>query len=332
MAKQQTEESRNMINYFDILPEECVADLISYTTPVDACRLTAVASSFRSVDDSDAVWEQFLPSDYQQLISRAVTDHGPIHDLLAFSFKKDLYLFLCDHPLIIDSGALSFSLDKRTGKKCFMLAASELRITWGDTPMYWRVTSDSESRFTKVIELIDVCSFIIYGKISTSLLSPQTAYTTYLVYKPSSVLFGFKDRPIEVSVGIIGEESINRNVYLNQKGRVQRRTANLPMQMDSFHRFRANQQRPQVAVPKEADSQYPATRKDGWLEIKLAEYYNKGGENTELEINLKNVKWMSGLIIEGIEIRREVTLQLINCWYFKLYLLQNSSLEHFAIY
>lgn len=64
---------------------------------------------------------------------RAVTEYGPIHDLLAFCFKKELYLFLCDHPLIIDSGALSFSLDKRkrTGKKCFMKAASELGITWG---------------------------------------------------------------------------------------------------------------------------------------------------------------------------------------------------------
>ncbi|KAK1383941.1 Phloem protein [Heracleum sosnowskyi] len=309
MANHPTQESRNMIDYFHILPEGCIADAISYTTPVDACRVTAVASSFRLIADSDSVWERFLPSDYRQLIARAVTDHGLIHHHFPFSTKKDLYLFLCHHPLIIDGGALSFSLDKRTGKKCFMIAASELEIAWGDNPMYWTWGSDLESRFTKVVELIDVCWFEIHGKINTSLLSPRTAYTTYLVYKTSSILYGFKDQKIQVSVGITGEGSINRIVYFDHKDSVERRTANLPRQMGSFLRFRANRSRPQVVAPADVDRPSPRRRKDGWLEIELAGYYNNDEENTELEISLREVKslnWKSGLIIQGIEIRPTV--------------------------
>lgn len=103
--------SGNKIDYFNMLPEGCVADTVAYTTPLDACRLTLVAPSFRSIADSNAVWERFLPSDYLQLISRAVpAAHQTIRQLLASSPKKKLYLFLCDHPLLIDDGTMVTSL------------------------------------------------------------------------------------------------------------------------------------------------------------------------------------------------------------------------------
>lgn len=200
----------------------------------------------------------------------------------------------------------SFSLDKWTGKKCFMMAASALTIVWGDTPRYWRWKSDPESRFGKVIELISVCWFEIHGRISTSLLSGDTAYTTYLVYKPATTIYGFEDLPLEISVGIIGEESIKRNVFVDPEGGVQRENVSRPRRMGLFHNFRANHPRPQVASPLNVDPQYPRTRKDGWLEIELAQYFNKEGEDRELEISLLEVKggnWKSGLIIQGLEIR-----------------------------
>lgn len=106
MASQTSQQSGMKIDYFEMLPEACVADAVAHTTPLDACRLTLVAPSVRSIADSNAVWERFLPSDYRQLISRAVPAHGTIHQLLASSPKKKLYLFLCDHPLVIDDGAM----------------------------------------------------------------------------------------------------------------------------------------------------------------------------------------------------------------------------------
>lgn len=84
------------------LPEDCIAAALSLTSPKDACRVSAVASTFRSFSVSDAVWARFLPSDYRDIISRAV---GGSDSLLSkFHSKKDLYLHLCDHPIAIDEG------------------------------------------------------------------------------------------------------------------------------------------------------------------------------------------------------------------------------------
>lgn len=88
------------------LPEDCIATAISLTSPKDACRLSVVASTFRSASQSDAVWSRFLPSDYRDIISRAADDDSL---LSKFYSKKDLYLHLCDHPILIDEGRKVYS-------------------------------------------------------------------------------------------------------------------------------------------------------------------------------------------------------------------------------
>jgi len=40
----------------------------------------------------------------------------------------------------------SVQLDKRTGKKCYMLSARNLDIEWGDAVQHWEWTSLPESR------------------------------------------------------------------------------------------------------------------------------------------------------------------------------------------
>ncbi|KAK1383952.1 Phloem protein 2-6 [Heracleum sosnowskyi] len=281
MTNQLSEASQlNNIDYFDLLPQGCIVDMVSCTTPVDACRLALVDSSLRLIADSDAVWERFLPPDYQQ-VSRAMTQRGHNRDLLSNCAKKELYQYLCDHPLLIDSGAMSICLDKWTGKWCFMIAARELGIAGSDDEENWRWTPDSKSRFSETIVLINSPWFDIHGKIDTWLLSPDMTYTTYLVYKTTFTISGFQDQSVRISVGIIGEECINRTVCLDPKSRVRHRNVTVP----------------------------PRTRKDGWLEVELAEYYNKEGEDRELGISLKGptyAKRHSGLIIQGLEIRPKV--------------------------
>ncbi|KAL1827060.1 hypothetical protein ACET3Z_005472 [Daucus carota] len=308
MATQASKESGNKIDYFDMLPEGCLADTLAHTTPTDACRLALVAPAFRSIADSNGVWERFLPCDYSQLISRAVPAHRHILDHLALSPKKKLYLFLCDNPLVIDNGTLSFSLDKWTGKKCFMIAARELAIVWGDTPRYWRWTFDKESRFGKAIELISVCWLEIHGRINTSLLSPDTDYTAYLVYKPSIAVYGFEHQPVEIWIGLSGEECVKCTFILDPEGGLQANYVRMPppRRLSLLHSNRANQPRPQVPIPVGIETRCPRVRKDGWLEIDLAQYFHKEGENRELEITMMETKgghWKSGLIIQGIEIR-----------------------------
>ncbi|MBA0680988.1 hypothetical protein Goari_012653, partial [Gossypium aridum] len=76
------------------LPQDCIATVISFTSPRDACRLSLVSTTFKPASESDAVWESFLPSDHQASIPSS----------LSFSSKKELYLSLCENHILIDGG------------------------------------------------------------------------------------------------------------------------------------------------------------------------------------------------------------------------------------
>lgn len=78
-----------------MLPEACVANILSFTTPADTFSSASVSSVFRVAGDSDFVWEKFLPSDYSRLISTSTHK--------SFSSKKELYRCLCE-SILIDNG------------------------------------------------------------------------------------------------------------------------------------------------------------------------------------------------------------------------------------
>ncbi|XP_022743439.1 putative F-box protein PP2-B12 [Durio zibethinus] len=271
---------------FDLnaLPQDFIAVVLSFTSPRDACRLSLVSTTFKSAADSDTVWESFLPSEYQAFSS------------LSFSSKKELYLSLCENPVLVDGGRKSFSLDRGSGKKCYMLSARDLYIVWSDTPTYWRWVSIPESRFEEVAELISVCWVEIRGKISISMLSPMTHYKAYLVFKAATGAYGFEFQPVEVSVGLVGTEGRKRTVYLDSErgGRQRRRIA--PWRIGL-----------QASAPSGvSDDQFPKVRVDGWLEIELGEFFNEGCVDGELEMSVLEVKgghWKGGLVIQGIEMR-----------------------------
>ncbi|XP_047337357.1 F-box protein PP2-B11-like [Impatiens glandulifera] len=323
------------MDFFNKLPEGCIAHVLSLTTPQDACRLSLVASAFRSAADSDAVWEAFLPSDYKEIIARGVSPPPPLT-------TKDLFFHLADNPLIIDSGTKSFSLEKRSGLKCYMLAARDLTIVWSDSPMYWRFTSLPESRFPEVAELISVCWLEIHGKLSRKMLSENTLYGAYLVFKWTSEAYGMDHQPVEVSCRISGGACKTQTVFLDHTrmrtnnnnnndrlatrypagrrfGILHRNFTSLVRRQFSFagssgggggeeeedNRMEGNQQQPPPPQPK--------VRRDGWSEIKMGEYFSSrrqeegdDDDDGDLEMSFMEVKggnWKSGLIVEGIEIR-----------------------------
>lgn len=76
---------------------ECLSHVISFTSPRDACQSSLVSEIFRDAADSDLAWENFLPSDYREIISKAVSP-------MEFSSKKDLFRKLSSTPLLIDRG------------------------------------------------------------------------------------------------------------------------------------------------------------------------------------------------------------------------------------
>ncbi|KAK4758719.1 hypothetical protein SAY87_020020 [Trapa incisa] len=285
---------------FDLydLPENCIANVLSLTSPGDVCRLSSVSSTFRSAGDSSAVWCRFLPPEYQSIIVRS----ADASHLVGLPLKE-LYISLCRNPILIDEGSKSFWLDRLTGKKCYMLSARTLKITWGDTPRYWQWTSisDPRSRFSEVARLQDVCWLEITGKIDLKALSPSTNYAAYFVFSLDRSAYGFENQPVEVAVGpAAGGESITRIVYLDVQRRKKLRYFRGPF-TGPFVLFAGT---PRRVGGSGGGLKCRKNRSDGWWEVEIGEF--EGGQEGELEMRVKEINgghWKRGLIVCGIEIR-----------------------------
>ncbi|KAK0580663.1 hypothetical protein LWI29_004798 [Acer saccharum] len=264
------------------LPEGCIAAVISFTTPRDACRLACVSTAFRSAADSDVVWDRFLPPEYSSSSSSSFTTWSAL-------WKKELYFRTCHN--LIHKGKMSFWFDLPSGKKCYMISARELYIEDADSILDWCWFSIPDAntkhhlgipdcRFPEVVVRIDLCYFEIGGKITTSLLSPMTTYVTYLVYfvfSQNSVWFDDEDEednPVEVFYWTCwNNNSQNRTIY--------------------FHREHQE---------GNDDGFYPKKRPDGWMESELGEFFNRGDENDELLMTIETgIK--ENIVVQGIEIR-----------------------------
>ncbi|GER55400.1 F-box family protein [Striga asiatica] len=248
------------------LPEDCIANALSLTSPKDACRLSAVASTFRSASQSDVVWGRFLPSDYRDLIAGAVD--GPDALLSKFRSKKDLYLHLCDNPILIDGGRKSFSLEKHSGKKCYMIAARDLYIVWSDTPQYWQWVYLPESS--------------AHGFEN----HPAEAFVG---------LTGQASQRCRVFIDPDGAHRERRQIVPRNLGSAYRRLPRL-----------VREQMVESASAETVDTKRPKTRGDGWMEVELGEYFVEGGEGGDLEFGVMEVKhgnWKKGFVFQGIEVR-----------------------------
>ncbi|KAG6645959.1 F-box protein PP2-B15-like [Carya illinoinensis] len=272
----------------EMLPEDCVSTILSYTSPSDACRSSIVSSTFRSAAQSDDVWERFLPDDYEHVVSRLVTP-------LTFAKKKELFLLLCN-PVLIDAGKKSFKLEKHSGKKSYMLSARELSITWSDEPLYWSWRSIPESRFSEVAELRTTNWLEIHGRIKTQNLSPNTTYGAYLVLKIYDRAYGLDSIPSEISVSV-GDKICNGTAYLRHGDRKKQQMES-PFYINSIEMLRKR-------VAEGDGREVPRERDDGWMEIELGEFFS-GEDSEEVKMSLMEVKGYQlkgGLVIEGIEVR-----------------------------
>lgn len=276
----------------DLLPEDCIVQILLFTSPHDASQLSLVSTMVHDAALSDLLWEKFLPFDYREIIERFVLP-------IAFSSKKDLFLKLFK-PLLIDGGSKSFSIDRRTSKKCYMLSARELSITWSTNPLYWCWKPLLHSRFPEGVELIMVCWLEIKGKINTRMLSPRTTYGAYLIVNLAGRAFGLDSLPSEVSVKV-GDHESKGIVYLrhnNDNKRKQEFEMVIMRHRVETLRSRVDRSGGQEHVLCERD--------DGWLEIKLGEFYCDGVNDQQVTMCLREIKGehlKGGLIIEGIELR-----------------------------
>ncbi|XP_055806908.1 F-box protein PP2-B3-like [Solanum dulcamara] len=134
------------MNYFERLPEGCIFEIISKTTPADAVRSIILSKEFKFVKESDEIWGRFLPPDYQEIIDRS--ELPPVCNT-----KKEFFFNLCDSPILLDGGKQSFFLDKHSGNKCFMVAPTDLIISESDDEYSWQWNERPDSRFSTIADM-----------------------------------------------------------------------------------------------------------------------------------------------------------------------------------
>ncbi|KAF3457646.1 hypothetical protein FNV43_RR02304 [Rhamnella rubrinervis] len=265
------------------LPHDCISHIFSLTSPRDVCRCSAVSSVFRSAAESDAVWERFLPPNWEEIISKSVS---PVEE---FSSLRAVYFHLCDSPILVDGqGKKNFALVKENGKIYYMVAPEDLSMrlvcvptVWeGIFPMPYAYECDKSviSRFSEVYDVDDGSSswLQIHGRIQMQFLSPNTTYAAYLVYVPRRAIV-FNHWPVlKVAIKFVsngGEE--NKIEVVSNEG-----------------------------VYRGCD------RIDKWMEVEVGEFFNGGQDDVEVEVEMRlweireyGFVCPSGLDLQGIEIR-----------------------------
>lgn len=273
------------------LPEACVAHVIAFTSPRDACRCAAVSPCFRDAAESDVVWARFLPPDYLQL-HQAPARRFPLSrsasTAVSSSSKKEAYLGLTDVAVLVDGGSMAVWLAKGSGAKCVALSARRLSLPWEDGEFSWRWTPHPLSRFADVAQLVDCTCLDIYARLPTAALTPATAYAAYLVFATQDAHHGlsFLDQETTVSVG--GSAPARHAVCLR------------PDATDA-RRFKGGKGTDGVHVRE------PVLRGDGWWEVEMGRLRTGDGAvvGEEVAVSFEILGWYPkrGLVVEGIEFR-----------------------------
>ncbi|PWA72680.1 F-box domain, Phloem protein 2-like protein [Artemisia annua] len=253
------------------LPEDCITHIISFGSPRDACRCMVLASIFKNAAESDVLWDKFLPPDYQQVISKSLCPNP-----ITYKSKKELF-FKLSTPLLIDDGLKAFSIDKASGKKCYMLSARELYIAWSANPLFWHWKPVIQSRFGESVELIMTSWLEVEGKISTRILSPNTMYKACLIVQVAHHrAYGLDVLPFEVFVEV-GDFRSRGTILLSHSERSKHPKKVLNLTYDQVHISR------------------------NWVN-----FITKGFGEKEVKMSLREVDGVhlkAGLLVEGIEIR-----------------------------
>ncbi|CAK7343340.1 unnamed protein product [Dovyalis caffra] len=152
------------------IPENCVACVFMYLTPPEICNLARLNRAFRGAASSDSVWENKLPSNYQDLLH-----YLPLDRFLSFS-KKDIFAHL-SRPLLFDDGNKEVWLDRVTGRVCMSISAKGMAITGIEDRRYWTWVPTEESRFHVVAYLQQIWWFEVDGVVKFPF--PADIYTIY---------------------------------------------------------------------------------------------------------------------------------------------------------
>ncbi|XP_028224283.1 F-box protein At2g02240-like isoform X2 [Glycine soja] len=171
-----------------------------------------------------------------------------------------------------------------TSNRDLFLPARKLYIAWVENPDYWRWNSDHPN-IGEVAELVKVYFLAVSGWVDTSTLEENTRYEAYLVYSLRNNATGFKNKPVEVFLNVIGHEDQNskQKVFLEAPA-----TPWTPGE---------------TSVTSPLLHGHSVQRDDGWKEVKLGEFLNDQDKELEVGMNHTEGKLKTGIVIRGIQIR-----------------------------
>ncbi|KAI7731741.1 hypothetical protein M8C21_021483 [Ambrosia artemisiifolia] len=172
------------------------------------------------------------------------------------------------------------------GKKHHMLSAKEVLYDSSNVKLF-KLKPSEQSRFGEVIEVLSQQVFRIKCKIESQILSPDTDYRCYLIFKLSEKCRGLHC-PVKV-------RSVHRPVKVEGQ----------------LHQSRKETKDLYFRTPKEWNihdiNQVPKQREDGWMEVNVWKFNSKDQlRNDFIHLNLKLISYegtMSGLIVCGLEFR-----------------------------
>ncbi|MFS7928257.1 putative phloem protein [Helianthus anomalus] len=185
-----------------------------------------------------------------------------------------------------------FSLHK-SGKKCHMLLAkAALTWSWKNKKALFPESNDflTSFGFGEAIQWVDDCFIIINTEVRSQLVSSETTYACYLVYKLPEHQSGFEG-PVKIEYKLCETGDTIWYIYLTTpqsqtpviRPKVGQNTHN-PL---NWPKFKGLQRQ----------------RKDGWIEVKIWEFQAATKVIMDLTLNLCNHKAFSGIIMEYIEFR-----------------------------
>ncbi|XP_076889549.1 uncharacterized protein LOC143540346 [Bidens hawaiensis] len=208
--------------------------------------------------------------DYRDIIKRSVKyiQNAP---------KEDLYHLLFN-GFLIDKGEKIFSLSKVNKKKCRMLRAKAV-ICDSSYVKFYDIKPRAQSRcaFGDVVEIFSYHEFHITCDVETRLLSADTTYACFLVFKLSEKCCGLKF-PVKA-----------RDLLPYKKQRTNVISFTTPST------FNLNNTK-----------WIPEQREDGWMEVIAWETICGRHNEESIPMDLKLISFegtMAGLIISGIEFR-----------------------------
>ncbi|KAK1417799.1 hypothetical protein QVD17_26933 [Tagetes erecta] len=276
---------------------------LNYTSKLELKKLLSKGVLFNSgktverkdgkqpVSDSYANWEDKLPTDYEEIINRS-------KNRIQWTTKKEAYSII-RKGFLVNNGkkrSIWFSLDKN-GKKCHMLSATAT-VTCDsrkDTLMSYL----PDSRFGEAVRFGFWC-LEINNYVQSHLVSSQTTYAAYLVYKIRKEQSGS-----EAVIVVEDEEYLGSNnywyIYL-----VSPQTPVIRSKIDRHTRNPLNGLKIK-GIPQQ--------RSDGWMEVQVWEFNTTTATKLipmRLKLTTCGAKKFSGLIIEVKQGRSMVAIKRLD--------------------